>query len=90
MVDSSLTYFIYYDKAMEPLKIIICTGSNKNFIHYALSRIQINSLDPTRHSADNDDNCYIPSTVSPIGVFKKQLIFKIGQTSQYRLEFFFQ
>lgn len=61
-----------------------------NVVADALSRIQINSLTPTRHSADNDDNCYIPSTVSPINVFKKQLIFKIGQTSQYRLEFFFQ
>lgn len=57
-----------------------------NVVADALSRIQINSLTPTRHSADNDDNCYIPSTESPINVFKNQLVFKLGQHSHYILE----
>lgn len=58
-----------------------------NVVADALSRIQINSLTPTRHSADDDDNCYIPSTESPINVFRNQLIFKIGSNSNYNIEY---
>lgn len=41
-----------------------------NVVADALTRIQINSLTPTRHSADNYVNCYIPSTESPINVLE--------------------
>lgn len=57
-----------------------------NVVADALSRIQYNSLTPTRNSADDDDSCYIPSTESPINVFRNQLIFKIGPNSNYQLE----
>lgn len=60
-----------------------------NVVADALSRIQINSLTPTIHSSDNDDNCYIPSTESPINTFKNQLIFKIEPQSSYKLSIIF-
>lgn len=67
-----------------------------NTVADALSRIkiqninksypQLNSLTPTLHSSDNDDNSYIPSTESPINVFKNQLIFKIDSRSSYNFQ----
>lgn len=60
-----------------------------NVVADALSRIQINSLTPTTHSAENDDNCYIPSTESPINVFRNQLIFRIEPQSNYKLSIHF-
>lgn len=60
-----------------------------NVVADALSRIQLNSLTPTVHSSDHDDNSYIPSTESPINVFKNQLIFRIAPHSNYRLSILF-
>lgn len=54
-----------------------------NVVADALSRIQINSLTPTQHSAEDDDSSYIPSTEAPINVFRNQLIFQIGPNSSY-------
>lgn len=54
-----------------------------NIVADALSRIQINSLTPTQHSADDDDSSFIPSTEAPINVFKNQLIFQTGPNSSY-------
>lgn len=54
-----------------------------NVVADALSRIQINSLTPTQHSAEDDDSSYIPSTEAPINVFRNQLIFQIGKKSSY-------
>lgn len=56
-----------------------------NVVADALSRIQINSLTATQHSADDDDSSFIPSTEAPINVFKNQLFFKIGTKSRYGL-----
>ena len=56
-----------------------------NVVADALSRIQLNSLTPTQHSADEDDHSYIPSTEAPINVFHNQIIFKIGTNSSYQL-----
>ena len=54
-----------------------------NVVADALSRIQINSLTPTQHSAEDDDSSFIPSTEAPINVFRNQLIFQIGPNSSY-------
>lgn len=54
-----------------------------NVVADALSRIQINSLTPTQHSANDDDTSFIPSTEAPINVFRNQLIFKVDQISSY-------
>lgn len=61
-----------------------------NIVADALSRIktdsaQINSLTPTLHSAENDVESYIPSTESPINVFKNQILLQINNTSSYSL-----
>lgn len=61
-----------------------------NLVADALSRVQINnminSMTPTQHSAEDDDRHYIPSTESPVNVFKNQLIFQINRTSEYSIE----
>lgn len=54
-----------------------------NYVADALSRVQINSLTITQHSADEDATAFIPSTESPVNVFRNQLIFKIGTQSSY-------
>ena len=54
-----------------------------NVVADALSRIQINSLTPTQHSAEDDDSSFMPSTEAPINVFRNQLIFQIGPNSSY-------
>lgn len=56
-----------------------------NVVADALSRIQINSLTATQHSAEEDDSSFIPSTEAPVNVFRNQLIFKIGKRSSYGL-----
>lgn len=56
-----------------------------NTVADALSRVQINSLTATQHSAEEDDSSFIPSTEAPVNVFKNQLIFKIGNRSSYGL-----
>lgn len=61
-----------------------------NVVADALSRVQINSLTPTMHSAENDDSSYILSTESPINVFKNQLIFKVAPQSSYKLSIHFK
>lgn len=48
-----------------------------NVVADALSRIQINSLTPTQHSADDDDSNYIPSTEAPLNVFRNQVIIEL-------------
>lgn len=64
----------------------ICYKPGKaNIVADALSRIQINSLTATQHSAEEDDSSFIPSTEAPINVFKNQLFFKIGTRSSYGL-----
>lgn len=64
------------------------TGKS-NIVADALSRIQINSLTPTQHSADDDDSFFIPATEAPINVFRNQLIFKIGSQSDHKLKIIF-
>lgn len=56
-----------------------------NVVADALSRIQINSLTPTQHSADDDDSGYILSTEAPINAYRNQLIFKTSNNSSYEL-----
>lgn len=56
-----------------------------NVVADALSRIQINSLTPTQHSGPDDDSSYIPSTESPINVFRNQLIFRKDQNTSYEM-----
>lgn len=51
-----------------------------NVVADALSRIQINSLTPTQHSADDDDSNYIPSTEAPLNVFRNQVIIELDDT----------
>ena len=58
-------------------------AGKSNVVADALSRIQINSLTVTQHSAEDDDSSYIPSTEAPINVFRNQLIFQIGPNSSY-------
>lgn len=60
-----------------------------NVVADALSRIQINSLTPTQHSADDDDSFFIPSTEAPINVFRNQLIFKTGPQSDQKFKIIF-
>lgn len=60
-----------------------------NVVADALSRVQINSLTPTVHSAENDDNCYIPSTETPVNAFKNQLIFRTEPQSDYKFSIHF-
>uniref|UniRef100_A0AB38Z1M6 Polyprotein n=1 Tax=Chuta errantivirus TaxID=3078401 RepID=A0AB38Z1M6_9VIRU len=60
-----------------------------NHVADALSRIQINSLTSTAHSADNDDNSYIFSTESPVNVFRNQLIFETASQSGYTFSILF-
>lgn len=38
-MNSALPYFLYYGKAEKPLRILIDTGSNKNFIHPKFAKI---------------------------------------------------
>lgn len=51
-----------------------------NVVADALSRIQVNSLTPTQHSADDDDSNYIPSTEAPLNVFRNQVIIELNNT----------
>ena len=56
-----------------------------NVVADALSRVQINSLTPTQHSADEDDGSYIPSTEAQINALRNQLIFKTGSRTSYEV-----
>lgn len=47
-----------------------------NVVADALSRIQINSLSLTQHSAEEDSSNYIISTEAPLNAFRLQIIFE--------------
>ena len=47
-----------------------------NVVADALSRIQIHSLTPTQHSAEEDDSNYIMSTLAPLNAFRNQVIIE--------------
>lgn len=47
-----------------------------NVVADALSRIQIHSLTPTQHSAEDDDTNYILSTEAPLNVFRNQIVIE--------------
>lgn len=52
-----------------------------NVVADALSRVQINSLTPTQHSAEDDDSNYIISTEAPLNGFRSQIIIETTTTN---------
>lgn len=60
---------------------IIYRPGKSNVVADALSRIQINSLTPTQHSAEDDDSHYIISTEVPLNTFRHQIIIECTTTN---------
>lgn len=69
---------------------IIYKPGKSNIVADALSRppqeSTINSVTTTQHSDDSSSHNLVPSVVTPVNVFKNQLILKIDTTSTYQLQ----
>lgn len=60
---------------------IIYKPGRTNVVADALSRIQVNSLTPTQHSAEDDGSHYILSTEAPLNGFRSQIIIEATSTN---------
>lgn len=60
---------------------IMYKPGKSNVVADALSRVQINSLTPTLHSAEDDETHYIISTEAPLNSFRSQIIIETTTTN---------